>query len=51
MGKEMMKRPIFEAEQSHICFDNPKWINIGFWRWLWMTLDGDFVLRVKWIKK
>lgn len=51
-----MKKLIFEvAEDSFfksqwIKKEYPSWVRIGFWRWLWMALDGGWVIRSQWRK-
>ena len=48
-----MKKLIFEAAESSffksqwVKKDYPSWIRISFWRWLWMALDGGWVIKAR----
>ena len=51
-----MKKLIFEAAEDSffksqwIKKEYSSWVRIGFWRWLWMALDGGWVIRSQWRK-
>ena len=45
-----MKKLIFEAHESIILKGKKaSWIRISFWRWLWMVIDGGWVIRTRWV--
>jgi len=41
-----MKRLIFEGSKGY--FGEDGYVQISFWRWLWMLLDGRYVIRSRW---
>jgi len=48
MGEEM--KIIFEAKECCILKKNPKWVRVGFWKWL-KLVNGGFTTRMRIQKK